>query len=176
MNFRTIAQLRCLEAASGFESAFFDGRVIYDPTGEIAQHVRRLNEKRIQSSSRQLTDDDVARIRHWHKHVLDKVEGRTDSRPTFCSFLLSANILWLIENYFRIRHIEYKGPKAAFDYIEQGEPEIYARIQNFYLANSLEQKLQLTRELTELILQPVNGMWRDDEVLAFGDKSSQALQ
>jgi len=110
-----------------------------------------------------------------HKHVLDKVEGRTDSRPTFSDFLLGANIFWLIENYFRIRRIEYKGPKAAFDYIEQSEPEIYSRIQDFYLANNLEQKMRLTRELAELILRPVNGMWRDDEVLAFGAGKPNSL-
>lgn len=37
-------------------------------------------------------------------------------------------------------------------------------------------RIRLTRELTDLVLEPIGGMWRDDERLAFGDKTIRELQ
>jgi hypothetical protein len=42
--------------------------------------------------------------------------------------------------------------------------------------HDLEQKIRLTEELAEIILQPINGMWRQDEILACGDHDSLQLQ
>ena len=176
LNLRTMDYLRQPESVSGFEREFFGGRIIYDATGEVTRLFQRLQEYSSQTHNRPLTEDDIARIRHWHRHILDKTQGRMDSMPAFCSFLLNTNIFWLIENYFRIRNLKYKGLKAAFEYLEEREPEIYERIQRFYTMFDLPQKAQLTQELTELILRPIQGMWKRGELLAFGDEKSRHLQ
>ena len=176
LNLRGIGWLRNLNSVTGFERAFVGGRVIFDSTGEVERLISELAEKNRVDSTYLLAENDVARVRHWHKHVLDKVRGRLDARPTFCHFLLSTNIFWLLENYFRVRQLEYAGPKKAFDYLMDHEPQIYERIVRLYEASDLNAKVKITEDLTALVLEPVGGMPRDSDILVFGSDSLQSLQ
>ena len=175
LNLRTIEQFRLLPIAAGFERTFIRGRVIYDPTEEVAQIIAGLQQKLAQIAPDTLNEHEIARIRHWHRHVLDKVHNRLSTEVTFCTFLLQTNISWLILNFFRIHGLEYEGPRKAFDYLEHRAPEIYGWIQQFYAAADLDQAIEITHTLSELILQPIGGMWRKGEILAFGELSDAGL-
>ncbi|MFH1968670.1 MAG: hypothetical protein ABIJ84_04775, partial [bacterium] len=54
--------------------------------------------------------------------------------------------------------------------------DIYKGIKDFYTATSLQHRLEISKMLTELILRPVDGQWKDDEILAFGNKGTKDLQ
>jgi hypothetical protein len=90
--------------------------------------------------------------------------------------LLSTNIYWLIETYFRVRNIVYKGEKNAIEYLKENEPEIVEMLDQFYLTHDLERQIEIAQAISERMLAPVGGMWRDDEVLTFGDEDSRNLQ
>jgi hypothetical protein len=118
----------------------------------------------------------MARIRHWHQHVFDKVKGRLDTMPVFCRFLLCANIHWLLKNYFQVRGLVFKGEKQAIEYWQRHEPEMYETVTEFYVTQDLERQVEMVRAISERVLAPVGGLWRGNEVVAFGDEDSEGLQ
>ncbi|MDQ2806176.1 MAG: hypothetical protein M3Z04_04540 [Chloroflexota bacterium] len=176
LNIRSIEYLRRLPCVFGFERAFVRSRLLYDPTGEVGGIIQRLAASLSPPHPDPLTEHEIARIRHWHRHILDKIGSRVSTQPTLCDFILYTNIFWLVENYFRIHRREYEGPTKALDYLESHEPAICAALQDFYAALDIQQRIQITQGLTERILQPIGGMWKKDEILAFGEKAGPGLQ
>lgn len=176
LNLTTLEEISRLEAGHGFQvSALLSGRILYDPTGELAGELARLRQRRQQATPETLSAQTIAFIRHGHKHVFDKIRGRLETMPVFCRFLLCANIYWLIQSYFRVRHLTYRGEKRAIAYLQDNEPEIYQALTDFYNTPDLERQITLAKWITERVLAPVGGMWREDEVLAFGDDDSDDL-
>ena len=176
LNLTTLEEISQLEADHGFQvSALLGGRILYDPTGELAGELARLRQRRQQAAPETLSAQTIAFIRHGHKHIFDKIRGRLETMPVFCRFLLCANIYWLIQSYFRVRHLTYRGEKRAIAYLQDNEPEIYQALTDFYNTPDLERQIKLAKWITERVLAPVGGMWRDDEVLAFGGDDSDDL-
>jgi hypothetical protein len=101
LNLITLDEIRHLDRMAGFRwVALLDGRVLHDPTGKVTYELEKL--RRRQSTSPQpLSEHAIARMRHGHKHVLDKIKGRLNTMPVFCRFLLSTDIYWLIETCFQ---------------------------------------------------------------------------
>lgn len=167
----TNEELRKLAPADSFYmSILLTGRILYDPTGTL--HEQRIQpaqanamEQRIQQS-----EHTIAFIRHGHRHLLDKVQGRFATMPTLCRLLLNTNIYWLLENYFRLRDLPFLGPKQSLAHLQTRDVRLHELIETFYSTEELAQKVALTYEITELVLAPVGGMWRTDEILAFGDQ------
>lgn len=177
LNLMTLDEVRHLDATDNFHSvALLDGRILHDPTGKVIRAFEELRRRRRQSPPKELSEHTVAFIRHGHKHIFDKVKGRLETMPVFCRFLLSTNIYWLIETYFHVRGLVYKGEKHAIGYLQHHEPEIFETIAEFYATRDLERQVEIVYALTERVLVPVGGMWRNEEVLAFGDESSENLQ
>ena len=176
LNLMTLEAISHLDDPTGFHQiALLDGRVIYDPMGEVTAALERLR-LRSHSSSATLSEHTIAVTRHGHRHIFDKIKGRLGSGPLFCGFLLETNVYWLVQSYFRVRRLAYKGEKHAIQYLEHYEPEIIATLNAFYETADLAEKVALARVITDLVLEPVGGMWQDGELLAFGDEQSQALQ
>jgi hypothetical protein len=156
--------------------ALLDGEVLHDPTGKVTHEIEELQRRQQQSSPRELSEHIVAFTRHGHKHVFDKIKGRLDTMPVFCRFLLCTDIYWLIETYFQVRNLVFKGEKHAIEYLQRHEPEIFEAVAKFYATHDLERQVQITRAISEQVLAPVGGLWRDDEIIVFGDEDSVGLQ
>ena len=61
--------------------------------------------------------------------------------------------------------------------IKQQSPQIHEYIDKFYQTALLDEKFKITCKLTDLILEPVNGPWRDDEIIFFPRiRDSEILQ
>ena len=177
LNLMTLEEIRHLDSTNSFPIvALLDGRVKYDPTGQVTRALEELRHRRYLAPSKELSEHTIAFTRHGHRHVFDKVKGRLDTMPLFCRFLLSTNIYWLIETYFRLRNIIFKGEKHAIEYLKDNEPEIFEGINEFYLTHDLERQVEIVQAISERVLEPVGGMWRNDEVLAFGDEAIRNLQ
>lgn len=176
MNVRTLEQLQNMNPPEGFDRVLLNGRVIYDPTGKVSEAIAHMK-KREKSKARSfsLSQNEIAMIRHGHTHVLDKVKGRFETMPLFCEFLLSTNIYWLIQNYFRVRNLPFEGEKRALIYLEEKEGVIYKGIRDFFCAVTLEEKVEISNRLTELILAPIQGPWKQNELLVFGDDDAPNL-
>jgi hypothetical protein len=104
---------------------------------------------------------------------LDKVRGRLQRDPVLCHFLLSSNVLWLLETYFRVRGMGYLGEVAALDWLQDNDEEAYAAIRAFYGTPALWHKLAVIERLTDIVLNPIGGVRRREEilVLAAGDQT-----
>ncbi len=177
LNLITLDEIRHLDTMDGFRwVALLDGRVLHDPTGKVTYELEVLRRRRQTISPKTLSEHAIARMRHGHKHVFDKIKGRLNTMPIFCRFLLSTDIYWLIETYFRVRHLTFKGEKDAIEYLRHHEPQILEAIAEFYATHDLERQVAIVYSISELVLAPVGGMWRNDEVLAFGDENSENLQ
>lgn len=94
----------------------------------------------------------------------------------FCEFLLGVNMYWLVQTYFEVRNLPFKGEKHALSYLKLNEFDIYKSIEGFYAATSLHQRVEISKRLTELVLRPAGGQWKKDEILAFGDGKTKDLQ
>lgn len=177
LNLVTLDEIRHLDVTDGFHLvALLDGRVLQDPTGKVTRALEELRRRRQQSPPKGLSAHAIAFTRHGHKHVFDKIKGRLDIMPVFCRFLLSTNVHWLVETYFHVRGRVFKGEKYAIEYLRHHEPEIYEAMVEFYATHDLERQVEITCAISEQVLAPVDGMWRNDEILAFGDESSEELQ
>ena len=166
VNVRSLGYLRGADRLTGFERAFVRGRVLLDVGGHVGPELDRLAQSGM-AEDRTPAAAAIAGMRHGHRHALDKVRRRLHSAPVLADFLLHANILWLVQSYFAARGIAYPGEKAALGHLQSADPEIYHLIENFYAAEAREEKLRLSEALTSLVLAPVGGAWRTDEVLAF---------
>ena len=176
LNIKTLREIQKLKFAKGFDIALLDGRVIFNPTGKVSQELRKLKGRQKKYQPKKLSEHSIAFTRHGHKHVFNKIKGRLDNMPLFCEFLLGANIYWLVQTYFNVRNIPFGGEKDSLNYLKTNEPDIYKGIKDFYTATSLQHRLEISKMLTELILRPVDGRWKDDEILAFGNKGTKDLQ
>lgn len=164
LNLRSLRYLASQNSLAGFESALLDGRIIYDRGGVVAERLEQLSAK----APSPYTEHDIAFTRHGHRHVLDKIRGRLQNEPLLCRLLLNVNIHWLINSYFGVRGLPYQGEKHALAYLADNEPEIYALIDEFYKL-PVEEQIEQTERLTELMLSPVGGAWKTGELLAFGE-------
>ena len=176
LNLRSLDEIRNMNRAAGFESVLLDGRVIYDPSGSVAQEIHQLSKRHRQTPVATSSDESIAFTRHGTKHIFDKVERRIHSNPTLCAFLLHQNVYWLIHNYFALRGVEFRGEPVTLEFLRKNEPETYGLVERFYASRSLQEQLNLAISIAHLTLEPVGGMWRDDEVLVFGDaKAGQGM-
>lgn len=176
LNVRSLQEIQDLEFPKGFETFLLEGRIIYDPTKKVSQELQKLKERQKTCYPKKFSEHSIAFARHGHKHVLNKIKGRLDTLPLLCRFLLNTNIYWLVETYFNIRNLPFRGEKHALNYLKESDPDIYQGIEDFYASTSLQQQVEISKRLTKLILEPVGGQWRDDEVLAFGDDETGDLQ
>ena len=169
LNLRSLDEIRTMQRAAGFESVLLDGRVIYDPGRRVLQAIQDLGERHRQMPPETMSAESIAFARHGTKHIFDKVERRIHSNPTLCAFLLHQNVYWLIHNYLALRGVEFKGEPVTLEFLRQNEPETYGLLERFYASRSLQEQLSLAISIAHQTLDPVGGMWRDDEVLVFGD-------
>ena len=177
LNLVTINEIGRLDAKNGFHFfTLLGGRVVHDTNGKVARALDELRRRSNNSPPLLLSAHTVAATRHGHRHIFDKIKGRLETEPVFCRFLLGTNIYWLIKTYFEVRGIVFTGEKNAIEYLRHHEPTLYEEIALFYDTQDLEQQVEITRRLTEIVLTPIDGMWRDGEILAFGDESSEELQ
>ena len=176
LNVRSLQEIQGLEFVKSFETSLLDGRIIYDPTKKVSQELQKLKERQKTYYPKKFSEHSIAFARHGHKHVFNKIKGRLDTMPLLCRFLLNTNIYWLVETYFNVRNLPFRGEKHALNHLKENEPDIYQGIKDFYSATSLQQQVGISRRLTELVLRPVDGQWKDDEVLAFGDEETKDLQ
>ena len=172
----TLAALRDLEPAFGFpQLPLSEGWVLYDPTGEVGEAVAALRQRLGAERPAEPTAHSVAFLRHGHRHLLDKLRGRLRSEPLLARFLLGVNPYWLMENYFRVRRLPFRGEGHALHYWRAHEPELYRTLEAFYGTSDLDEQVRLTERLTDRVLEPVGGAWQPGEVLAFGTHESRDL-
>jgi len=164
LNLRTIDDLQANQPLTDFDHALTDAELLYDGTGELRDELSALM-RRWSDSKPVLTENVINMTRFGHRHVLDKVRGRIDQEPVLCEFLLTTNIYWLVRTYYRVRHIQYPGEKDALEHLQSEELDLYANIQYFYATRDLEEKLDISKRLTEAILSPIGGPWREGELL-----------
>lgn len=174
LNVRTVADLQRSEPLTTVDIAMTAGEILYDPTAILARELPLLRD-RWPAAPPVLTASQASASRFYQSHVLDKVRGRLQRDPVLCHFLLSSNVLWLLETYFRVRGIQYLGEVAALDWLQDHDEEAYAAVRAFYGTPALWHKLAVIERLTDIALEPVGGVRRRDEVLvlAAGDQAEE---
>ena len=166
MSLRTLDDLNQAQPISDIDVVLPRADILYDPTNVLALTLPSLDQKWNRRGCA-LTEHEIHSNRFCQQHVLDKVKGRLEDQPLFCEFLLTTNVFWLIQTYFRVRSMVYPGEKEALTWLERHEPGIYGVIEDFYGASDLAEKLALSEQLTDWVLSPI-GRWKKGEVLAFG--------
>ena len=167
LNVRTLEHLRSPKPLTAFDFVLTDAEILYDDAGALSKELSALG-KRWKQTPAEVTEHETQMNRFCQQHVLDKVRGRTEAEPLLCQLLLATNIYWLVQTYFRIRRIPYPGEKDALERLESTEPEIYKGVRRFYSSNDLNEKLEVSERLTDLVLASVGGPWRKGELVVFG--------
>jgi hypothetical protein len=167
MNLRTLADLSRDEPLTEIDYTIATAEIIHDPTGRIAA-LREDMARRWEPAPTRLTDHEISMNRFCQRHALDKVRHRLNADPLLSDLLLATNVYWLILTYFRVRSIAYPGEMPALSYIREAEPEMCALVQAFYASSDRGEKLRVSEELTEIVLKPIGGQWREGETISFG--------
>ncbi len=167
MNVRDLDDLRRDEPLTEIDHTLATAEILHDPSGEVARLAASAREP-WQPKAAKLTEHEVNMNRFCQRHALDKVRHRLESAPLLANLVLSTNVYWLIQTYFRVRSLPYPGEGPALRYLRENEPRACALIESFYGAPNRAEKLRLSDELTEIALEPIGGPWRDRETLSFG--------
>ncbi|MFC1572526.1 hypothetical protein ACFL6M_02900 [Candidatus Eisenbacteria bacterium] len=175
LNLRTLTQLQEMTSLEDIDAALVHGRIIHDPHSLLAGELQRIR-KLPHKAACAFTEHKNAFVRHGHRHVFDKVHGRTETSPLLCRFLVNADIYWLVQSYFEVRKLPYEGEKRALNHLQDKEPELYDLIESFYGTSDLARQIELMRTMTQIVLAPAGGMWANEELLAFGHDDSKDLQ
>lgn len=171
LNIRSLDDIRDTWCAIGFDSILLDGKIIHDPSGRVEHEIGKLRERdRDAETPRGNYSVNIAGMRHGHRHILDKIRKRRDIMPTLSSYLLHQGIYWFVPQYFEVIGIELKGGKHALEFLQKNEPVIFESIERFYLTTDKAEQTELFKSTAEVVLAPVGGLWKDDEVLTFGDQ------
>jgi hypothetical protein len=169
LNLRCLDDLKKGEPLTEIDWCVKTGEILHDPTGRLKKAISEVPD-RWGRPDEHLTEHDVAFSRFSHQHAIDKVTGRLDEDPLFCEYLLGVNIFWLVQTYFHIRRLDHPGDRHALPWLRKHDPPVFEQIEGFYGAHNLSEKLKITERLTELVLEPIGGPWREDELIAFGRK------
>jgi len=168
LNIRTVEDLKKKEPLSFIDLSIFDGRIIYDKNNTVNKLLKENKGKWFQKKTDYISEHDIEFERFSKKHVLDKVKGRLKTNPVMCQLLLNTNVYWLLQSYFKFNNMNYPGEKGAINFIKKNEPDIYKKIKDFYHTDNLEEKVVLTKKLSNQILKNLGGLWQKDEIIAFG--------
>jgi hypothetical protein len=167
LNLRTMEDLQSERPVDNIDHTLLRAEIIFDRTGMLKKEIAALSD-RWASRPDKLSEHEVSFQRFSQKHLLDKVKNRLIKEPLLCEFLLSTNIYWLVQNYFRVRLIPFPGEKSALRWLKRNETELYEKIGSFYKSSNLAEKLEISKILTDLVLAPINGPWRAGELIVFG--------
>lgn len=173
LSLRTIDDLHSPQPIDDIDLVLLTAEILYDPTENLTEILPSLGSKWNREVA-PLTEHEIHFNRFCQQHVLDKVKGRFASNPLLCEFLLSTNIFWLIQTYFRVRLMPYLGENGALEWLEEHDGEIYNTICQFYAVSALAEKLSISEQLTDLVLSPIQGGWKKGEILAFGTNPEAA--
>jgi hypothetical protein len=169
LNIRSLDDIRSLDRADGFDTILLDGRIIHDPSGHLEKEIEELRQ-RASVAQRGHSGLDVAGMRHGHQHILDKVRNRHESMPTLASYVLYQGVYWLVRQYFEIRNLDFQGDRRALEFIQEHEPAVFEALEAFYRTSDLGRQSELFRTMAEMVLAPIGGLWREEEILTFGDE------
>ncbi|MCB9458319.1 MAG: hypothetical protein H6670_01625 [Anaerolineaceae bacterium] len=176
MNIRTLDDINRKTPLLPFDLALTTGDILYDPQGELAALIEQCKQN-WQPDTSALGEHSRAFLCFSHRHALDKVRHRLTSDPIFSQLLLSSNVYWLLQNYFLIRQMAFPGERAALNWLKSNDTEVHQGITKFFTTNDLAQKLTISESLSERVFAPIDGLWREGKVLAFGfDDSVEDLQ
>ncbi len=167
LNIRTLQDLQRAWPLTEMDFALLDGELLYDKE----RRVKPLLQEAARAWSPvlgSLSPHERNFERFSKTHVLDKVRHRLHSEPTMCHYLMHSNVHWLLTSYFQIRGRLFPGDGPALRVWQRQEPEMYALLQTFYESPGLTEQLRCMETLTDMVLEPIGGLWKTDEVLAFG--------
>jgi len=172
INFRTLKDLQSEHPITRIDINLASGEVLWVKFDALKDLLPKLSHRWKAEASFHGANYYAAE-RFFQTHALYKVRGRLRSEPLFCNFILSTDIFWLVETFFRVRQLTFPGEKSALEAIRKHEPEIFCLIEEFYATNDVSEKYQIVEKLTDLVLEPIGGAWEKGEFLslATSDKS-----
>jgi len=168
LNVRTLQELRegGVAGLPGFDEVLREGKVLYErQPGLLAEREPRPAE---QSEPKDRQDHSF--MRHGHAHVLHKLDHYQSRDPLLCKVLLCGATHWLLSAYAAARGLPYRGEKAALRAMRESDPDLTADLEELASGERpLAERIELLRRLTDQVLAPVGGPWREGEVLFFAD-------
>lgn len=172
LNVRSIDEI-APGSIQGFDINLLDGRIIYDPKGLVAQRIDALREH---ITKPDLSNRAALRLRQRHRSYLEKVRHRQDIDETYCKIVLAYNLSELLQSYHLIYPMPDKvcppGITGTIRQIRSDAPAVFRKIEAFLSTQDLKEQIALSEDFTEEILQPIGGLWAEDELIALGDSST----
>ncbi|NIA16375.1 MAG: hypothetical protein GWP08_20130 [Nitrospiraceae bacterium] len=169
VSMRTLDDLHSESPLTRIDIHLASGEVLVDKTGRLQELLPPLAQ-RWQASLPEAGPNDQAAARFHQSHALNKVRGRIDSEPLLCHFLIATDVFWLVQSYFSVRRLAYPGEKPALEVIRTSAPAIFRLIENFYAETELRTKLAILEDMTDRILEPIGGTWKQAEVLSLAEE------
>lgn len=159
-----LADLRQERPPSDYHCVLVESVVLYDRTGDVAdalEHIRGTWRMHIPP----ITEARTAFERFVTQHVIDKLEHRLYDDEVYSRVLLSGNIFWLLENYIMLHRLNPYGFREALAHMRDTHPQTYALFRSCVDTHDLAEQLVATKKLSEAVLRPVGGRWKEDELL-----------
>lgn len=121
-------------------------------------------------ATRQRDPDDARQFRYAHRHMLLKVKRWQSQDPVIAELLAANAVHWVTVSYFHARGMRFPGIDKAVLYFREQEPDM---LESLLAATRHEnQRFPMLQRACELALEPIGGLWQDDEVFASGWKGN----
>jgi len=138
-------------------------KILYEKDNIISKLINRIQDA--WSTPTELSDFEKTLFRFTFRHVLDKLKYRLHGNELYAKYFIYSSVDWFLSCYARIKGWEIGKPKLHLKLIEIEEPELYNIILKLYAENSLEIQFELLAQCADYMLEPIGGLWNDNEVL-----------
>lgn len=138
-------------------------KILYDRNNITAGILKKI--QITWSRPKELSDFEKMLFRYTFKHILDKLENRLHENELYTRYFIYSQFDWFLSCYARIKGWEVGKPKLYLKLIETHEPNLFGIISNLYSENSLEIQFELLKQCANYMLNPIGGLWKENEVL-----------
>lgn len=116
--------------------------------------------------TRERDPNDARHFRYAHRHMLLKVKRWQSQDPVIAELLAANAVHWVTVSYFHARGMRFPGIDKAVPHFREHEPDM---LESLLAATRHEnQRFAKLQRACEIALEPIGGLWRDDEVFVSG--------
>ena len=114
----------------------------------------------------QKSSTDAEHFRYAHRHRLLKLQRWMREDSDIADLMAAGATHWLAVSYFHARGMRFPGIDQAVFYWREHDSEMVDLLVN--AAKETEHRLDRITRASDIALEPIGGLWRDDEVFMTG--------
>jgi len=166
---RTISDFKGEKMKNKFDIIHFYSKIIYDRNSILEEILKEAKDKWNYKENR-LDYNNITKLRFRLTHVINKLEHRLHNNFIYSMYYLNEAIRISLKAYIEIKSLHKEVVRVCILHIKENDNELEEKILTFYNTTNLEEKFLLIKKIIKMILEPIGGLWEENEILFHGNK------